>query len=152
LRAARLREQVERIGLAKDQLGDARTEPGGGLHRDRAAERVPDDPDVVRIRRHCGLDEMCLVVQRLRSFVRPGGRLAVAEQIDRADAEPVLQVIHQAAPLPRARNAGVHEHDDRTGSASLQVIDLHGGDFLGVTRLRPGRLQTWPREFALSAW
>jgi hypothetical protein len=108
-----LREEIKWIGLKQDQLGDATHQSRCSLHGNRTAERVTDEINLLGIMRQRGFDETCLIVKRLSHFGRPWRSLAVSKQVHRTDTKLTLQIVHQPAPLARARYAGMYQHDHR---------------------------------------
>jgi hypothetical protein len=90
--------------------------------------------DLARIGRQHGFDETGLIVKRLRCLGRPWRRLAVSEQVHRTDAKPILQIVHQSAPLARTRYAGMHQHDHGTGGPRFDEINVLGRNGRGGVR------------------
>jgi hypothetical protein len=82
---------------------------------------MTDETNLIRARRQGGFDEARLIGQRLPRLSRPGRGLAIAEQVDCANAKVALQVIHQAPPLAGARRARMQQHDRGTGSGFEKV-------------------------------
>jgi hypothetical protein len=122
--ATDLCEKIKWIGLEQDQSGDAARQLRRSLHGDRSAKRVTDEINLAGIDRQSGFDETGLIAKRLRFFGRPWRRLALSEQVHCTDAKPILQIFHQPAPLACPRHAGMHQHDDWTGSARFDKIDV----------------------------
>ena len=96
-------QEITGIGFEKRHFRDAFAQPRGRLHRDGAAERVTDEIDRLGVVGQRSLDDASLIVERLRRLARPGGRAAVTDQIDGADAIAIFQHIHQPAHISRPR-------------------------------------------------
>ena len=74
LLAPGLPQQIGKVGLYQDEPRYPPAETRRRLHRDRPAEGVPDQEDLVRVRWNGGFDEAGLIVERLRPVRCPGRR------------------------------------------------------------------------------
>ena len=93
------------------------------LHGNGAAKGVPDEMNVLIAGRQGHLDEARLISQGLHPLARPRWGFPISVQIYGTDPKASLQILHQAAPLPRARDARMHQHDQAVRRARLEEMD-----------------------------
>ena len=127
----RAQDQVDLAAEAAARDEDEAVHPVGEevveLHRDAAAERVPDEGDpldaevVEQVAQGGGVRAERVVAGRL-------GRLAVAEEVRHHDAVVVVDLVDEVGPLAlRAEDAVDEEHDGAGAAVDVrQVVAVEG--------------------------
>ena len=127
---------AEAAAVDQDEPLAALGELVGELHRDAAAERVPDERRALVAER----DQQVAHAARVgaeRVVAARLGRVAVAEQVGRDHGEALGEVRHHPLPRGGGRGDAVHEHDRRAaagaaiGHAVAVELDLLELEVLG---------------------
>ncbi len=95
------------------------------VERDGRAEGVSDERERLPNLRDDAADELRLLREPLRPLPGPWRRVAVAEQVERGDAEAIRECCRQRAPLPPAASGAVNENDERSVACD-RVSDTTG--------------------------